>query len=193
MRACALTYCRCNQQDLSLDARWRETWAAVAAAQARVLVRWGWVLAPCCVAHRGRPAARSHRQKAEILARFKATNARSAPLFLVCVGMALVNNISARKFSRREIGGPAQDLRAGVGEPKWVNGGMILVSLSLLLASECLEVTTGTTHMCRQDGGGRFFSSTDPHSSHKARGCTSCRNGARRSLRTAIAACPRAV
>jgi hypothetical protein len=39
-------------------------------------------------------AARSHRQKAEILARFKESNARSAPFFLVCVGMALVNNIS---------------------------------------------------------------------------------------------------
>jgi hypothetical protein len=41
------------------------------------------------------PAARSHRQKAEILARFKESNARSAPFFLVCVGMALVNNISS--------------------------------------------------------------------------------------------------
>jgi hypothetical protein len=53
------------------------------------------------------PAARSCRQKAEILARFKERNARSAPSFLLCVGMALVNSNSARKFSSREVGGPA--------------------------------------------------------------------------------------
>jgi hypothetical protein len=37
-----------------------------------------------------RPAARSYRQKAEILAGFKESNARSATFFLVCVGMEFV-------------------------------------------------------------------------------------------------------
>jgi hypothetical protein len=80
------------------------------------------------------------------LARFKESNARSA-LFLVCVGMALANNISARKISSSEIGGPAQHqhLRAGVGERKWVNGGMISGFRSLLSAGGCLVATTGTT------------------------------------------------
>jgi hypothetical protein len=55
------------------------------------------------------------------------------------------------KFSRREVGGPAQHLRARVGERKWVNGGMISDSRSLLLAGECSVVTTGTIYMCRQD------------------------------------------
>jgi hypothetical protein len=89
-----------------------------------------------------RPAARSYGQKSEILARFKESNARSAPFVLVCVGMTPVNNISARNFSSREIGGPAQHLRAGVGERKWVwvNGGMISDSRSLLSAGECLVV-----------------------------------------------------
>jgi hypothetical protein len=92
----------------------------------------------------GRPAARSHRQKAEILARFKESNARSAPFVLVCVVMAHVNNISARNISRREVGGPAQHLRAGDGERKWANGGMISDSRSILSAGECLVVTTVT-------------------------------------------------
>jgi hypothetical protein len=80
------------------------------------------------------------------LARFKESDARSAPFFCVCVGMALVNNISARFFSRREVDGPAQHLRAGVGERKWVSGGMISDSHSLLSAGECLVVTIMT--MC---------------------------------------------
>jgi hypothetical protein len=52
--------------------------------------------------------------------------------------MSLINNISARNFSRRQIRGPAQPLRAGVGERKWVNGGMVSDSRSLLSAGECL-------------------------------------------------------
>jgi hypothetical protein len=55
--------------------------------------------------------------------------------------MSLVNNISARKFSRRQVGGPAQPLRAGVGERKWVDGGMVSDSRSLLSAGECLVST----------------------------------------------------
>jgi hypothetical protein len=70
---------------------------------------------------------------------------RAAPRFLcACVGMSFVNSISARKHSRRQIGGPAQPLRAGVGERKWVGGGMrVGVSdscRSLLSAGECFLV-----------------------------------------------------
>jgi hypothetical protein len=78
----------------------------------------------------------------EILAHFQANNARSAPFFCVYVGMSLVNDISARFFSRRQICGPAQLLRAGVGERKWVNGGMVSDSRSLLSAGGCLVVTS---------------------------------------------------
>jgi hypothetical protein len=49
-----------------------------------------------------RPAARSYRQKAAILARFIGNNTRRPLFFSACVGMVLVNNISARKISRRE-------------------------------------------------------------------------------------------
>jgi hypothetical protein len=61
-----------------------------------------------------RPAARSHRPKAAVFARFKGSNTRRPLVFSACVGMVLVNNISARKFSRREVGGPAQRLQAAV-------------------------------------------------------------------------------
>jgi hypothetical protein len=54
-----------------------------------------------CTAWRSKgPAARSYRPKAAILARFKGNNTRR-PLF-----------ISARFFSRREVGGPSQRLQA---------------------------------------------------------------------------------
>jgi hypothetical protein len=58
------------------------------------------------------PAARSHRPKTAVLARFKGNNTPRAPFFFSAdVGMlVLVNNISARKNSRREVGGPAQRL-----------------------------------------------------------------------------------
>jgi hypothetical protein len=42
-------------------------------------------------------------KKAEILARFKEST--TPRFFLVCVGMALL--VCARKFSSREVGGPA--------------------------------------------------------------------------------------
>jgi hypothetical protein len=72
-------------------------------------------------------------------------NARSAPFLCVCAGVSLVNNISARKFSRRQIGGPdAQPLQAGVGERKWVGGGMVSGSRSLPSAGERLVVSTVT-------------------------------------------------
>jgi hypothetical protein len=89
-----------------------------------------------------RAAGRSARPKGEILAHFQANNARSAPFVCVYDGMSLINNIPARNFSRRQVGGPAQPLRAGVGERKWVNGGMVSDSRSLLSAGECLVVST---------------------------------------------------
>jgi hypothetical protein len=53
-----------------------------------------------------RPAARSHRQKAAILARFKGNNTPRAPFFSACVRMALVlvNSISTRK--KTQVFGP---------------------------------------------------------------------------------------
>ena len=81
--------------------------------------------------------------KRRIIDHFQANNARSAPFFCVYVGVSLVNNISARKFSRRQMGGPTQPLaRAGFGERKWVGGGMVSDSRSLLSAGECLVVST---------------------------------------------------
>jgi hypothetical protein len=44
---------------------------------------------------------------------------RAAPRFFggcALLGMALANDIPVRKISRREVDGPAQHLRAGVGE-----------------------------------------------------------------------------
>jgi hypothetical protein len=72
--------------------------------------------------------------------------ARLGDFCVYVVGMSLLNSISARNFSSRQIGGPAQPLRAGVGERKWVNGGMVSDSRSLLSAGECLVVSTVT--MC---------------------------------------------
>jgi hypothetical protein len=58
-------------------------------------------------------AVRSHRPKAEILACFKENNTRRPLFFSACADMVLVNNLSARKKSRREGGGPAQRLQVG--------------------------------------------------------------------------------
>jgi hypothetical protein len=94
--------------------------------------------------------SQAKRQNIKILAHFKANNARSASFFCVCVGMSLLNNISTRKFSRPQIGGPAQPLRAGVGERKWVGGGMGLDSRSLLSAGKCLVSSNRCGHVWRQ-------------------------------------------
>jgi hypothetical protein len=60
--------------------------------------------------------------------------------------MSLVNNISARKLSRRQVGGPAQPLRAGVGERKWVGGGTLWSMLpDLLQISPFLGVPSGSS------------------------------------------------
>jgi hypothetical protein len=40
------------------------------------------------------------------------------PFFSACAGMVLVNNTSARKKSRREIGGPAQRSATASGSPE---------------------------------------------------------------------------
>ena len=64
----------------------------------------------------------------------------AAPRFLcVRVGTPLANSISARKFSRRQcrqIGGPAQPLRAGVGGRWYVVWLVASDSRSLLSAGE---------------------------------------------------------
>jgi hypothetical protein len=87
-----------------------------------------------------RPAARSYRPKTAILARFKGNNTRRPPFFSACVGMILVNNISARNFSRREVGGPAQRLQAGVRQ---LTGGHPTPTLDFfraISAGECFIV-----------------------------------------------------
>jgi hypothetical protein len=96
-------------------------------------------------------------------------------------------------FLRRQIRGPAQPLRAGVGERKWVNGGMVSVPphfIRLSGAARCwplcsppVRMQTTDSHVapCR-DGGGRFFFSTGPHSSHKARGGGTWRYGGGRGI-----------
>jgi hypothetical protein len=72
------------------------------------------------------------------MARFKGSNARSAPFFL-CVRW-----YGTCKQQIREVGGPAQHLvlstceRESGSESGWVNGGMISDSRSLLSAGECL-------------------------------------------------------
>jgi hypothetical protein len=80
--------------------------------------RWSWGQAAismymCYMQIISRPAARSYRQKAAILARFKGNNTRRPLFFSACFGMVLVNNISARKKSRREVGGPARATASG--------------------------------------------------------------------------------
>jgi hypothetical protein len=42
-----------------------------------------------------------------------------------CVGMAIANDISTRKKSRREVGGPAQRLQAGVRQRERMTRGGI--------------------------------------------------------------------
>jgi hypothetical protein len=60
------------------------------------------------------------------LARLKAANARRALFFCAFVGMPLANIISAQKKSRREVGGHAQRLQAGVRQRERVTRGHIL-------------------------------------------------------------------
>jgi hypothetical protein len=74
-----------------------------------------------------RPAARSEEPKRELLVigSLKSSQCAPRPVFLrvhVHVGMSLANNISARKFSRRGVGGPAQRLQAGVRQRERVAG-----------------------------------------------------------------------
>jgi hypothetical protein len=74
------------------------------------------------------------------LARFKGNNTRRTPFFSACVGMALVNNISAPKKSRRGVGGPAQQLQAAVEQ---LTGGHPTTTpdfIRAISAGECLVV-----------------------------------------------------
>jgi hypothetical protein len=95
-------------------------------------------------------------QKAKYWLIFKQIT-RAAPRFFVCavcVGMSLVNSISVRKFSRRQIGGPAVLLycllshcgrESGSGSGWAVAWLLASDSRPLLSAGGCLVVTTGTT------------------------------------------------
>ena len=96
------------------------------------------------------PAARSHRQKAAIVARFKGNNTRRPLFFSACVGMALVNNISARKNSRHEVGGPAQRLQAAVEQLTGEHSTPTLDFFRAISAGECLVVSTVALSMWRQ-------------------------------------------
>ena len=84
------------------------------------------------------------RQKAAILARFKGNNTRRPLFFSACVGMVLVNNISARKFSRREVGGPAQRLQAAVEQLTGEHSTPTLDFFRAISAGECLVVSIVT-------------------------------------------------
>jgi hypothetical protein len=90
---------------------------------------------------RGGPAARSHRPKGAVLARFKGNNTRRRLFFSACVGMVLVNNISARKKSRREVGGPAQRLQAAVEQLTGGHSAPTLDFFRVISAGECLVVS----------------------------------------------------
>jgi hypothetical protein len=88
-------------------------------------------------------------KKHEVLARLKAANARRALFFCACVGMSLANNISARFFSPRGVGGPAQRLQAGVRQREQVTRGTsdqhptpALDFFRAISAGECLLVST---------------------------------------------------
>jgi hypothetical protein len=83
-------------------------------------------------------------KKAAILARFKGNNTRRPLFFSACVGMVLVNNISARKISRREVGGPAQRLQAAVEQLTGGHSTPTLDFFRAISAGECLVVSIVT-------------------------------------------------
>ena len=56
--------------------------------------------------------------------------------------MVLVNNISARKISRREVGGPAQRLQAAVEQLTGEHSTPTLDFFRAISAGECLVVST---------------------------------------------------
>jgi hypothetical protein len=84
-----------------------------------------------------------------LVSRFKGNNTRRPLFFSACVGigtMVLVNNISARKNSRREVGGPAQfsdckrqssNSRGDILPPPLTS-----FELRAISAGECLVVST---------------------------------------------------
>jgi hypothetical protein len=92
------------------------------------------------------PAARSYRQKAAVLARFKGNNTRRPLFFSACVGIVLVNNISARKNSRRGVGGPAQRLQAAVEQLTGEHSTPTLDFFRAISAGEYLVVSIVTLY-----------------------------------------------
>jgi hypothetical protein len=78
------------------------------------------------------------------LARFKGNNTRRPLFFSAGGGMVLVNNIFARKFSRREVGGPAQRLQAAVEQLTGEHSTPTLDFFRAISARECLVVSSVT-------------------------------------------------
>jgi hypothetical protein len=77
----------------------------------------------------------------------KEKNTRRPLFFSACVRMVLVNNISARKKSRREVGGPAQRLQARQSSNSRLTGEHSTPTLDFfraISAGECLVVSTVT-------------------------------------------------
>jgi hypothetical protein len=77
------------------------------------------------------------------LARFKGKHTRRSLFFSACVGigMVLANNISARKKSRREVGGPAQRLQAAVEQLTGEHSTPTPDFFRAISAGECLVVS----------------------------------------------------
>jgi hypothetical protein len=73
---------------------------------------------------------------------FKGNNTRRPLFFSACVDMVLVNNISARQISRREVGGPAQRLQAAVEQLTGEHSTPTLDFFRAISAGECLVVST---------------------------------------------------
>jgi hypothetical protein len=81
---------------------------------------------------------------------FKGNNTRRPPFFSACAGAVLVNNISARKKSRREVGGPAQRLQSGVRQLTGEHCTPTLDSFRAISAGGCLVSSKHCGHMWRQ-------------------------------------------
>jgi hypothetical protein len=91
------------------------------------------------------PAARSHSQKATILARFKGNNTRR-PLFFFCVCWHGTSKQHFRsKNSRREGGGPAQRLRAAAEQ---LTGEHSTPTFDFFSAGVCLVVIVSNVALC---------------------------------------------
>jgi hypothetical protein len=92
----------------------------------------------CWPLHAACPACRTIDNRAVSLP----NNTRRAPFLSACVGVVLVNNISARKKSHREVDGPAQRLQAAVEQLTGEHSTPNLDFFRAISAGECLVVST---------------------------------------------------